>query len=141
MGLSTRPRSSTTTSRLAWWLATRAGEVEVAGQGDQRLRSIYGSERSQGRAAALHLLEAQPNCPIPEVARPGRSLRHWREHLLAYFQTNGLSNVGTEAIDLLIETTRRLGHGFRNLHNYRLRILLNASGTRGRTHAQSEEPV
>jgi len=40
------------------------------------------------------------------------------------------SNGGTEAINLLIEKTRRLAHGFRNFDNYRLRILLVADGSR-----------
>ncbi len=50
--------------------------------------------------------------------------------MLAYFDTGGVSNGGTEAINLLIEKTRRLAHGFRNFTNYRLRILLAADGTR-----------
>lgn len=32
--------------------------------------------------------------------------------------------VSTTAINLLIEKVRRLGHGYRNWHNYRLRLLL-----------------
>ena len=59
----------------------------------------------------------------------------WREHLLAYFETNGLSNGGTEAINLFIEKTRRLAQCFRNFDNYRLRILLAATGTRHPPHA------
>jgi Transposase len=43
---------------------------------------------------------------------------------------NGVSNGGTEAINLIIEKTRRLAHGFRTFAHYRLRILLAASGTR-----------
>jgi transposase len=50
--------------------------------------------------------------------------------MLAYFATHGVSNGGTEAINLLIEKTRRLAHGFRNFDNYRLRIVLVADGTR-----------
>jgi transposase len=50
--------------------------------------------------------------------------------VLAYFDTSGVSNGTTEAINLLIEKTRRLAHGFRNFDNYRLRILLVADGTR-----------
>jgi hypothetical protein len=50
--------------------------------------------------------------------------------VLAYFDTGGVSNGGTEAINLLIEKTRRLAHGFRTFTHYRLRILLAASGTR-----------
>ena len=66
----------------------------------------------------------------PEVARLGRTLRAWRQQLLAYFATKGVSNGGTEAINLLIEKTRRIAHGFRNYTNYRLRILLVADGSR-----------
>ncbi len=50
--------------------------------------------------------------------------------MLAYFVTGGVSNGGTEAINLIIEKTRRLAHGFRNFANYRLRILLATDGTR-----------
>ena len=50
--------------------------------------------------------------------------------MLAYFATGGVSNSGTEAFNLIIEKTRRLAHGFRNFPNYRLRILLAASGDR-----------
>jgi transposase len=50
--------------------------------------------------------------------------------VLAYFDTAGLSNGGTEAINQLIEKARRLAHGYRNFTNYRLRMLLAASGQR-----------
>ena len=39
-------------------------------------------------------------------------------------------NGGTEAINGIIEKTRRLGHGYRNFTNYRLRMLLAANGQR-----------
>jgi hypothetical protein len=54
-----------------------------------------------------------------------------------------VSNGGTEAINLIIEKTRRLAHGFRTFDHYRLRILLAASGTRpGRstTHRRAGLP-
>lgn len=54
----------------------------------------------------------------------------WKQQILVYFETRGVSNGGTEAINLVIEKTRRLAHGFRNFTNYRLRILLAASGNR-----------
>jgi len=61
-------------------------------------------------------------------SRLSRTLRQWREEILAYFATGGVSNGGTEAINGVIEKTRRLAHGFRNFTNYRLRILLAADG-------------
>jgi transposase len=71
-----------------------------------------------------------PTCPIPEVARLGRTLKAWRQQVLAYFDTGGVFNGGTEAINLIIEKVRRLAHRFRDFTHYRLRILLAASGNR-----------
>ena len=71
-----------------------------------------------------------PSCPIPEVARLGRTLKQWKAAILAYFETNRASNRPTEAIYGVIETTRRIARGFRNFPNYRLRCLLAASGHR-----------
>jgi Transposase len=41
-------------------------------------------------------------CPIPEVARLGRTPRAWKGQILAYFDTHGVSDGGTEAINLRI---------------------------------------
>ncbi len=40
---------------------------------------------------------------------------------------------------MLIEKARRLAHGYRNFDNYRLRMLLAASGTR--TRRVASEPL
>lgn len=50
--------------------------------------------------------------------------------MLAYFDTAGVFNGGTEAIDLIIEKVRLLAHGSRDFDHYRLQILLPASGQR-----------
>jgi transposase len=50
-------------------------------------------------------------CSIPEVARLGQTLRAWQAQVLASFDTSGVSNVGTEAINLIIEKVRRLATG------------------------------
>jgi transposase len=107
------------------------GEVELAWQCYQQLRSAYRAKLPiEGRRIAIKIIDTWRTCPIPEIARLGRTLRQWRQQVLAYFATKGVSNGGTEAINLLIEKTRRLAHGFRNFHNYRLRILLVADATR-----------
>jgi hypothetical protein len=72
----------------------------------------------------VQLLDTLPTCPIGEVTRLGRTLRSWRGELLAYFDTDGASNGPTEAMNVLVEKARRIGHGFRNFGNYRLRLLL-----------------
>ena len=106
------------------------GEVNVAWQCYQQLRSIYHAGPATGRQIAEKVIASFPSCPIPEVARLGRTLRTWKQQVLAYFDTDGVSNGGTEAINLIIEKVRRLAHGFRDFGHYRLRILLAASGQR-----------
>ncbi|MGO4956758.1 ISL3 family transposase [Luteococcus sp. Sow4_B9] len=74
-------------------------EVFIAWQAAQRLRAVYHAESAAaGRAAAQQLLDALPTCPIPEIARLGRTLKQWRDAFLAYFDTGGASNGPTEAI-------------------------------------------
>jgi transposase len=106
------------------------GEVDVAWQCYQQLRSIYHATTTEGPRIAEKVIAGFPSCPIPEVARLGRTLKAWRQQLLAYLDTSGVSNGGTEATNLLIEKVRRLAHGFRDFTHYRLRILPAASGNR-----------
>jgi hypothetical protein len=61
---------------------------------------------------------------VPELHRLARTIDAWRNELLAYFDTGGISNGPTEAMNLLIKKIKRTGHGFRNFDNYRLRLLL-----------------
>ena len=101
----------------------------MAWQAIQRLRSVFHQDTpAQGRRIAEHVLASFPSCPIPEIARLGRTLRQWRQPFLAYFETAGASNGGTEAINGLIELHRRVARGFRNRDNYRLRMLLIGGG-------------
>ena len=53
----------------------------------------------QGQRLAAHLIQRLPACPIPEIARLGRTLRKWKDALDAYFDTGGASNGSTEAIN------------------------------------------
>ncbi len=65
----------------------------------------------------------------PELTRLGRTLDAWRDELLAAFDHPGISNRPTEAINLIIKKTKRVGHGFRNVQSYRLRLLLHCGVT------------
>lgn len=100
-------------------------EVEVAWRCAQQVRSAYHQEtHAAGRAVAEKILASFASCPIPEVARLGRTLKQWRSEFLGYFDTGGANNGGTEAVNGLIELHRRIARGFRNRDNYRLRMLL-----------------
>ncbi len=61
---------------------------------------------------------------VPELRRLATTIESWRDEFLAYFTTGGISNGPTEAMNLLIKKIKRVGHGFRNFENYRLRLLL-----------------
>ena len=52
------------------------------------------------------------------------SIDRWRFEVLAYHSTAGASNGPTEAVNLLVDKIRRIGHGYRNFTNYRRRLLL-----------------
>lgn len=97
--------------------------------GRHELRSVFHQKNpAEGRRIAEHVISPSPSCPIPEIARLGRTLKQWREPFLAYFDTAGASNGGTEAINGLIELHRRVVRGFRNRTNYRQRMLLIGGG-------------
>jgi transposase len=105
------------------------GEVTAAWICAQELARVYlAPDPATGRRRALEVIEALLSCPVPEARRLGRTLRSWQEEFLAYHATNGASNGPTEAVNLIVEKTRRLGHGFRNWENYRLRLLLRCGG-------------
>ena len=44
--------------------------------------------------------------------------------ILAYHSTGRASNGPTEAVNLLVKKIKRVGHGFTNFDNYRIRLLL-----------------
>lgn len=104
-------------------------EVDLTWQAAQLLRCAYKhADKAQGRQIAERVLASFPTCPIPEIARLGKTLRRWQNAFLAYFDTGGASNGGTEAINGLIELHRRIARGLTNFENYRLRMLLIGGG-------------
>ena len=72
--------------------------VEVAYRCAQQVRDVFHQDTpAHGRHLAAHLIESLPACPIPEIARLGRTLRKWKDALDAYFDTGGASNAPREA--------------------------------------------
>lgn len=63
--------------------------VEVVYQCAQDLRDVFHQPTpTQGSRLAKHLITALPSCPIPEIARLGKTLRRRRTASLAYFDTD-----------------------------------------------------
>lgn len=121
------------------------GQVAAAWIAAQDLRLLYG-HRDPARAAEAFYrwLAFCAESDVPELHRLARTLDSWRGELLARFHAPNVSNGPTEAINLLIKKIKRVGHGFRNFTNYRLRLLLHCgidwqtpptTALRGRLHA------
>jgi transposase len=114
-------------SRLA--AALRAGdpdgEVAAAWQLKEITRDLYRVNTVEAAREVLELAYAWANSgDIPEMRRFARTVCRWQTEILAWHTTGGASNGPTEAVNLLIKKIKRVGHGFRNFDNYRLRLLL-----------------
>jgi transposase len=110
------------------------GEVAAAWQGKELLRAVYAAVAMPAARAALdRFYHWADGVQVPELSRLARTVRAWEAEILAFHSTMGCSNGPTEAINLLIKKVKRVGHGFRNFTNYRLRLLLHC-GVRWQTH-------
>ena len=74
------PPARSNGSRPGWTPATPTIEVTVAWRCYQQLRSAYHAKNlAEGQAIASQDRSTSfPTCPIPEIARLGRTLRAWR---------------------------------------------------------------
>jgi transposase len=110
------------------------GEVAAAWQGKELLRAVYAAAGAAAARAALdRFYHWCDGIQVAELSRLARTVRAWEVEILARHATGGCSNGPTEAVNLLIKKVKRVGHGFRNFANYRLRLLLHC-GVSWHTH-------
>lgn len=96
----------------------------------QELRHVYGArDLAQARDRLFAFYTVCADTDVPELHRLARTISAWQNQLLAYFTTDRASNGPTEAVNLLIKRIKRVGFGFRNFTNYRLRLLLHCGIT------------
>ncbi|HTV11304.1 MAG TPA: ISL3 family transposase [Acidimicrobiales bacterium] len=108
-------------------LGDPGAEVAVAYRIKERLREFYrcrGPEQARAMLAELKDHCLRPAMPA-EVQKLGRTLHHWFDKVVN-FHLARLSNGPTEALNNLIKRVKRVGFGFRNFDNYRVRALLYA---------------
>jgi transposase len=102
-------------------------EVAIAYRVKERLRDFY---REPAPAAARRILEElvehcrRKAMPL-EIQRLGRTIGTWFDKICNYHLAR-MSNGPTEALNNLIKRIKRVGFGFRNFENYRIRALLYA---------------
>jgi transposase len=102
-------------------------EVAIAYRIKERLRDFYRTN-DPGEARAI-LEDLMSHClkraMPPEVQKLGKTIRMWFEKICNYHLAR-VSNGPTEALNNLIKRIKRIGFGFRNFENYRIRALLYA---------------
>ena len=104
----------------------------------ERLHDFYRSNDPDEAKAML--AELQAHCAKlampPEIQRLGRTIKNWFDKI-ANFHLAHVSNGPTEALNNLIKRIKRIGFGFRNFENYRIRALLYAASPTGASSARS----
>jgi transposase len=99
-------------------------EVLDAWLAKEKTRDVYLTDDAEQAAVLLDAaIEFCAASHVGEVRALGKTLAAWRPEILAHHAT-GASAGPTEAMNLLIEKLRRVGHGFKSFRNYRLRLLL-----------------
>ncbi|HVA43043.1 MAG TPA: ISL3 family transposase [Acidimicrobiales bacterium] len=102
------------------------GEVSATIVGKELVREMYAAKSYPGaRRALVRFYEHVAGAEVPELTRLARTISAWESEVLNYHVTH-ISNGPTEARNLVTEKIRRIGHGFRNFANYRLRLLLHS---------------
>jgi transposase len=112
------------------------GEEGLSGAslGGELLRGVYAADgTADARRALARFYHWCDGVGVAELSRLARTVRTWEGEILAFPSTGGCSNGPTEAMNLLVKKVKRVGHGFRNFGNYRLRLLLHC-GVRWQTH-------
>ncbi len=102
-------------------------EVALAYRVKERVRDFY---RCQDPDEARRILsDLHGHCRRrempPEIQKLGRTLRDWFDKI-CNFHLDRVSNGPTESLNNLIKRIKRIGFGFRNFQNYRIRALLYA---------------
>ena len=103
------------------------GEVAIAYRVKERLREFYRCTDIQAaRTMMSELIERclRPGLPL-ELNKLARTLKAWFNKI-CNFHIARVSNGPTEALNNLIKRIKRIGSGFTNFDNHRIRALLYA---------------
>jgi transposase len=107
----------------------RYDEVGAAWLAKELLRDVYAAvDQAHARRRLTVFYQWCADAEVAEVTRLAKTIAAWQNEVLAYHHER-LSNGPTEAMNLLVKKIKRVGHGFRNFANYRLRLLLHCGVT------------
>jgi transposase len=112
-------------ARMVAWLDAGDPEGEVGAlpcQGTLRATYLAG-EALEARRRLVAFDDHCARSEVPELERLARTIARWETPILRWHRTR-LTNAATEGTNLVIKNIKRLGFGFRNFDNDRLRLLL-----------------
>jgi transposase len=118
-----------TDTRFEWMCSMLAvgdpdGEVGASFVAKELLREVFSAtDEAHARRRMITFYVFCADAGIPELTRLAHTISRWSALIFAYHRTGRASNGRTENAHMLIEKTRRQAHGFRNLNNYRRRII------------------
>ena len=118
-------------ARVMAWLThgDPDGEVAVAYLAKELLREVYDADTVfDARRRLAEFYEVCDTAEVVELTRLAKTIRRWETPLLRWHTTR-LTNASVEGTNLIIKNIKRLGFGFRNFENYRLRLLLRCGTT------------
>jgi transposase len=118
--------SSDAFARLLAWLdiGDPNGEVAAAYLAKELLRDTYlAVDVFSARQRLTAFYDHCHTSGVAELDRLARTIARWETPILRWHRTR-LTNAGTEGMNLIVKNIKRLGFGFRNFENYRLRLLL-----------------
>jgi transposase len=113
-------------ARMLAWLdvGDPDGEVAACYLAKELLRETFIAEGTfDARRRLTTFYEHCDTSDVPELERLRRTIARWETPILRWHRT-GLTNAATEGTNLIVKNIKRLGFGFRNFENYRLRLLL-----------------
>ena len=118
--------------RVLVWLehGDHDGEVAVAYLAKELLREVYNADTVfDARRRLVEFNKVCDTADVVELTRLAKTIRRWEIPLLRWHITR-LTNAGVEGTNVTIKNIKRLGFGFTNFENYRLRLLLRCGTTR-----------
>jgi transposase len=113
-------------ARVSAWLdvGDPAGEVAAAYLAKELLRETFTADDVfDARRRLTVFYQHCQSSDVDELERLARTVARWETPILRWHRT-GLTNAATEDTNLVIKNIKRLGYGFQNFENYRLRLLL-----------------
>ena len=108
-------------------LGDPTAEVAIAYRVKERVREFYATnDPAEAETMLEDLVERCLLRSMPlEIQKFGRTLKKWFDKIVNYHLAR-VSNRPTESLNNLIKRIKRIGFGFRNFENYRIRALLYA---------------